>query len=128
MDREVKRWPGLSWSNCTLKKTEANDWLCLAHTGTHTAPSATEWERSAAALPQCNFHEETALQLQSKTAIVLRSPFFPDITPSAIYYGSLGKNAYYHLVKSSLAAEVWFVGADLVPGMMKLLSRIADKF
>lgn len=36
MDREVKRWPALSWNNCTLKKTEANDWLCCAHTHTHT--------------------------------------------------------------------------------------------
>lgn len=36
MDHEVKRWPGLSWNNCTLKKTEANDWLCLAQTHTQT--------------------------------------------------------------------------------------------
>lgn len=36
MDHEVKRWPGLSWNNCTLKKTEANDWLCLAHRHTRS--------------------------------------------------------------------------------------------
>lgn len=44
MDHEVTRWPGLSWSNCTLKKTEANDWLRLAHIHTHRAigPSATK--------------------------------------------------------------------------------------
>ena len=35
MDHAVKRWPGLSWNNCTLKKTEASDWLCLAHTHSH---------------------------------------------------------------------------------------------
>lgn len=131
MDHEVKRWPGLSWNNCTLKKTEANDWLCLVHTHTQSHRSVHKKTQSILLL-LC--HNETSVGrvcynfIVRQQLSVLYSSLSRHYTECHLLWVIGEKNAYYDLVKSSLAAQVWFVEAGLFFGMMKLQSRKPEKF
>lgn len=80
------------------------------------------------------YHNETSMGRECYNFIlrqqlsVLYSTSFQTLHWVPFIMGHWGKNAYYDLVKSSLAAEVWFVEAGLFFGMMKLQSRKTGTF